>query len=186
MSRFVPVIALVLTSTAIAADSVYRWKDASGIENYTNDLNTIPPNVTVVPTTGSELSEINVGRRETKRPATQASRGDADFRRAEAEAQLAEAQLRREEALQEERWRQLFRTTKARITSLQSELDRERDTIKDVTGGTASRVGSHIYAPNAMFARVKQLEQELKDAVEDYNDLDRRASYASVPRHWRN
>ncbi len=203
MHRFALLSALVvLVSGGALADNIYRWRDSAGVDHYTNDLNTIPTSATVVPTSGGDISEISTGAKDAKAKAAPAKpspqetadrKTQAEVRRAEAEARLVEAQLKREEMASEEQWRALFRSIRARVSALEGELERERASGNysglPVQGRYVS-VGQrlHAYAPDPILEgrlRVNELERELKVARDEYSDLERRASFAAVPRHWR-
>ncbi len=197
MNRFTLLSALVLCTSALA-QNVYRYKDAEGVDHYTNDLNTIPTSASVVPTSGAELSELSVGKdAKAKAPAPKVTTQElqdrklyAEVRRAEADARLAEAQERNQEQQSEEYWRSLFRASRARVDGLEFELNREREVIarglpvpgRYVVYGQVAAVDVYAQTP-AM--RVADLERQLKLAREENNELERRASFAAVPRHWR-
>jgi hypothetical protein len=201
MHRIALLSALVLSGSALA-DNIYRWRDSAGVDHYTNDLNTIPTSATVVPTSGGDISEISTGAKDAQakapaKPSPQDSQDrklQAELRRAEAEARIAEAQVKREEMQSEEQWRALFRASRARLSALEAEMERDRASGDQYSGlpvqGRYVSVGVRLqaYHPDPILesrVRRQELERELKMARDDYNDLERRASFAAVPRHWR-
>ena len=113
--------------------------------------------------------------------------------RKEKEAELAE-QKAKEEAL----WRGRFREANNRVTELQTQLkEKERERQLNVQGVTffnptdcnpAERVcpqPKYEDKEETLRTAIQQLKTRLTQAENDLAELERQASYQSVPREWR-
>jgi hypothetical protein len=208
MNRLLLSLVLVLSSSALAEEpAIFTWSDPDGTVHYSNEHDKVPKDATT--TKGEELTVI-----EREKPAAAVAdtkadkkRRDLEDRRAEAETRKAEAEAARAEAALEQHWRQQFRDAHAKIEKLSDELERARAKITDPSGlpisgryftatscplkhnhralGSPCQYGVPDESFESAKLRVEQLERQLQKAQEDLQELDRRASFASIPREWR-
>jgi hypothetical protein len=101
----------------------------------------------------------------------------------------------------EVRWRALFREAHAKVVTLEEEVERDRKQVEEINGmpvtGTYTcyarqTSGTRYVVPcgsNAEHTRLKERLATNRSALErakvDLDDLERRASFAGVPREWR-
>jgi DNA-binding protein YbaB len=187
--RFAFAFALAASGTALAADDgIYKWTDQAGEVHYTNDLTSPPGDTVLTPVTGDELSVISVT------PPAPPKREE----RREAAAQATRAQADAAQGLPESYWRGAFQDARQKIQRLQDELEQTQALFESNGLPVNFRVyglGGGCLLPFGCLGsaqgfeqtkvRMRQLEREVKQAQDELADLDRRASYAGVPREWR-
>ncbi len=212
-------LALVAASSAWA-QSVYTWTDAEGTSHYTNDPTSIPKNVKVKATVGSEVNVISV-----ENPPEAAPTPGAAPKASASDPEVPSAS--------ELEWRRLFREANLKIRQLEDEIETDKKVVEEINGmpvrghlrcgygyvtpapivGATSGVsvtangqvlpnavvGGNTYAGYAgspcwyeadpRFERIRQRLARnriaLERAKEDLAELDRQASFSSVPREWR-
>jgi hypothetical protein len=197
-------VAFLACSAWAQGNDVYTWTDEQGVVHYTNDLQSPPGDTVLDKFKGDDLSVVSIQQDEIRaKPEDARERLEKlDLRRAELETQRAEADARAAQAHAEGYWRSLFRSANDRIRSLEAELERERVAVEEVNGlpvsqqyvstcgrGTGVRCRDQVLLPSEKFARAKvkirQLQTDITRARSDLSDLERRASYAAIPREWR-
>jgi len=201
--RFAFAFALAASGTALAADDgIYKWTDQAGEVHYTNDLTSPPGDTVLTPVTGDDVSVISVDRpapaREDKRQQLEQRRAEAAARQAEAEADAAQAKADAAQALSESYWRGAFQNARTKVQQLQDELEQTQALFESNGLPVNFRVyglGGGCFLPFGCLGaaqgfeqtkvRMRQLEREVRQAQDELADLDRRASYAAVPREWR-
>lgn len=193
---------VLLAGVAAAEEPIYRWTDADGVVHYSNEKNLVPDPQKVETTSGEEIGVLPSQPRKPE-PTREEAKGAreervalAEVRRVEAEADRAEAEAKHVRELGEERWRAMFRAARERLVSLQAEHEETKSYLyvngMPVTGRFIS-VGDpyrpYGYVPDPAYERaqlrLKRLEREIAQAKEELQELERRASFAEVPRHWR-
>lgn len=178
---------LAVLISAPAFSQVFSWEDKDGV-HYTNDAAAVPKGVKV-----KKLDADDNG--PTVQAAPQAEVAVAP-RPAAAPTSPANPSVERE-------WRDRFiqlnraiATKKQELSALEVSLPNKVDCVPQQrpvqpTTGTAPQpfTATTRCMPNAMYDRIKlQIEQkrvEVKDAENDLEQLDRRASFEGVPREWR-
>lgn len=192
----------MLAGAAFADEPIYRWTDENGVVHYSNEKNLVPDPQKVETTDGEEIGVLPsqpqkpAPTREEEKGAREERIALAEVRRVEAEAERAEAEAKYARELGEERWRSMFRTARQRIVSLQTEYEETKAylyvsgmpvTGRFITIGEPYRPYGYVADPAYERAqlRLKQLTREIAEAKEELEELERRASFAAVPRHWR-
>lgn len=93
------------------------------------------------------------------------------------------------EAQREQAWRQRFRDANEKVAALQAQIDGDTAFLGDVVVGEGvsrggkPRRGKSEYARAE--ARLEQNRKKLEQAKSALDDLERKASFESVPREWR-
>ncbi len=178
----------LLWSTVASAQAVYTWVDKEGETHFTDDPSTAPKGAKVHTTEGVELSNVPA-ERTAPRPAPVEPRRPAPTPGPKPTAE------------EEARWRKLFRDATTRVTTLEEEIERDRKQVEEINGmpitGTYTCYsrqagGGRIVVPcgsNPAHTRIKERLATNRSALErakaDLDDLERRASFAGVPREWR-
>lgn len=199
-------LALVLTQTTI-----YAWTDKHGVTHYTDDLTTIPRGVKVRTTEGDVVSRIEsdvTANPPPKRVAVRPQQPEAPVPPSTSEQQwrqLFRDALRKIENLEEDIERDRKQVEEVNGMPLRAGFVCNQGwwgspgygTHVSVNGApltgstitTLPTVAPCYYSLNPEFERVRERlasnRRELIRAKEDLADLDRRASFASVPREWR-
>lgn len=202
-------VASLASLAALAEDGagVYRWTDASGEEHYTNDLASLPGDTVVTPVAHEDESLLEhaepmrgpaaVAMAEPTREQLEYEKLKEEVARARLETKRSELALRRGELEAEHYWRGTFRRLRRSLISLQDALERERSVL--TLDGLPVTGSYQVYGPNCMMlphqcawvhpeqarVRARQLEREIARVEEDLADLERRASFESVPHAWR-
>lgn len=193
------VLALVAPGSG-RADELYRWTDAEGEVHYTNDKKTIPAGVSATRTEGEPLT--NTGPAIKPKSASQGT--DKGGAGADSEVRREAQRQEQREADEEARWRGLFAAARAKVEAARAELEVARATVEDPSGLPITARFVYFYPPcwtrpggcinpgpvrhptfEEQKLRLKQAERALADANEELDELDRKASRESVPRHWR-
>jgi hypothetical protein len=178
------VICFTFASAALA-NPVYRWVDAQGVTNYTNDQSKVPKNVKAVVTSGDEIYVLASDR--SSAPARAPAMG----------APLSGSSgdiLSSDERAIANQWRAAFREVHARIARLEFEVRADKQLVDD-PGRAVGRVASYRFdshprwtlQPDYLQAQTR-LEWNLGElwrARADLEELERAASREAVPREWR-
>lgn len=176
-------LAVLISAPAFA--QVFSWEDKDGV-HYTNDVAAVPKGAKVTKVAEDVSDPVQPGSRERK-ATTQASEP---------------LRLRWKAVTVEREWRDRFIqlnraivTKKQELSALEASLPNKVDCVPQprvapaVNGQVAQQQVVTRCMPNTMHDRIKlQIEQkrvEVKDAENDLEQLDRRASLESVPREWR-
>jgi hypothetical protein len=176
----------LLWSTLAFGQAIYTWVDQDGETHFTDDPSTAPKGVKLRTTEGREISSMSMGVRAAdggtvapkKAPAGPSAPDDSEVR-----------------------WRKLFREARAKIATLEEEIERDRKQVEEINGmpvtGTYTcyarqTTGTRYVIPcgsNAEHTRIKERLGTNRSALErarvELDDLERRASVAGVPREWR-
>jgi hypothetical protein len=169
-------LAAALTTGPALAEDTYRWTDANGKVHATNDPSTIPKGAKGTKGAASESSDTPAGAERpppsgTEPPPKQSPESDT--------------------GAGETQWRARFRKVRERIARLEAAIQTDRATLADPSGHGVNLTfnASGGVVPSAELERVKEhlarSEQELAQARQALDDLDRQASRESVPREWR-
>jgi Domain of unknown function (DUF4124) len=183
--------------TGARADELYRWTDADGEVHYTNDKKTIPQGVTATRTEGEPLTNTGPTIKPKSPPQAGTKAGDS----ARGEVRPTEEQR---EADEEVRWRGLFAAARAKVEAARTELELAKAAVEDPSGLPITARFVYFYPPcwarpggclnpgpvrhptfEEQKLRAKQAQRALAEANEELDELDRKASRESVPRHWR-
>ncbi|MBM4781997.1 MAG: DUF4124 domain-containing protein [Archangiaceae bacterium] len=180
------VLAVFISAPAFA--QVFSWEDKDGV-HYTNDAASVPK--------GAKVKKLETDDRPSSaQPAPQVEVAAAPAPSA-APPSPANPSVERE-------WRDRFialnraiATKKQELNALEVSLPNKVDCVPQQRAvqpapGTAAQpfaATTTRCVPNSMYDRIKlQIEQkrvEVKDAENDLEQLDRRASFEGVPREWR-
>lgn len=198
-----PLCALLVLPGLATADEkpkIYRWTEPDGTVTYSNEPQRVPQDGKAEPTEGEEIGVLPAEKRQVAPPPTreqlEEAKLHAELRRAEAEARRAEADTEAARQRREDEWRFAFRSAHAKIEQLEAELEEERALLElnglPVIGRQVIRVRPVTPAGTVIDdryerarVRVPQLEKALNAAKNELEELERRASFASVPRHLR-
>jgi Domain of unknown function (DUF4124) len=182
-------LVLVLQASAAAAQTIYTWVDRNGATHFTDDPSTAPRGVKVRTTEGAELSHISADR-----PAAAPDAGVMPTAPAASEPEVP--------STAEQQWRRQFLDAHARVATLEDDVERDRLQVEDVNGlpinasfncsWGGQQYGGRYVVPcgsNPEYQRLKERlatnRRALERAKTELDDLERRASYAGVPREWR-
>lgn len=176
-------LAVLISAPAFA--QVFSWEDKDGV-HYTNDVAAVPKGAKVTKVAEDVSDPVQA------RPSVEVA---AAPRPASSPPSPANPTVERE---WRDRFIQLHRaivTKKQELSALEASLPNKVDCVPQprvapaVNGQVAQQQVVTRCMPNTMHDRIKlQIEQkrvEVKDAENDLEQLDRRASLESVPREWR-
>ena len=190
--RFVPVGICLFLSLAARGQTIYTWVDASGQRHYTDDPNAAPKDRQVKTTTGNPLIEVHKAQTPAPPPPSPVS--------------PAPAPVEKPTEPPEREWRALFRSAHARIEALEQQLLQDRRMVDsngmpivgrydcyrgpyNLQTGRRGDSPCGYLMPAGEVERAKERiaanETALAKAKDDLDDLERRASWAAVPREWR-
>ncbi len=205
----------LLVALLLAQTTIYAWTDKSGVQHFTDDLSTIPKGVKVRTTEGEVVSRIDadvkanppkvVAQAKDEKPAApnlSEQQWRQIFRDATRKVENLEQDIERDRKQVEEVNGMPIRAGFTCATGWWSQPVYGTTVNAGVgqTGqGSTVTVGSGpsvmptvapcYYSHNPEFERVRERlasnRRELVRAREDLADLDRRASFAAVPREWR-
>lgn len=186
MHRFV-LVAVIAMAVPALAQTVYSWEDDDGV-HYTDDLAQVPKKGRV------EVQPVDEGASRPSRPTTIAPSPPSR----PATSPGGESN--------EREWRERFVTAHRRISTLKQELAALETSLPPPTRCVTLQRQTPPQSPdvvvlpnpvetrtrcepNPLYERVKigieQKKVEVRDAELDLEQLDRQASYESVPREWR-
>lgn len=155
-----------LAVALVLAQAVYTWTDASGTVHYTDDAAAIPKGVKAEKTEGGALTTIEAPPKPKAAPR-------------EAAAAAKDEQL----------WRTRFRDARQKIADLEAQIDADAKIVGDnplvVTRGRRSGRTRFRNQNAELEARLARNKQQLAREKAALDDLERRASFANVPREWR-
>lgn len=199
-------VVLVFPFAGLADEGVYRWTDANGEEHYTNDVSTLPGDTVVTPVAGEDVSVVRHERPGRTVAAAEPTKDQLEYEklkhevaRARIETERAAQALKRGELEAENYWRGSFRRMRTSLRALQNALEREKAYFVVGDGLTVSHsfraigVNCHLSTvpcplvenTEEIKVRIRQLEREVKLMEDDLAELERRASFESVPQEWR-
>lgn len=190
---------LFLVAAPALAQTVYSWEDEDGV-HYTDDPTQVPKKGQV------EVQTVEIA-------SSPASSKTVEPAQAPAPSRAAPPQPAAPAANDEREWRARFITANRRISTLRQELSALEKTLppptRCVTGPVTPQSPNVVVVPNnpqppqspqspqsqtrcdanplheLMKVRIEQKKVELRDAEIDLEQLDRQASYDSIPREWR-
>lgn len=171
------------------AQAIYRWTDKQGVTHYTNDPASVPPDAKASITQGGELGELS-----HHNPTPKASPEPAPAPAAPPPPPLQEAPSAppdNEPAQDELAWRTRFRGLLDQITRLEADVRQDQRSLDDAKSRPpmmqVDRNGRVRDDQSVAYfeARLKQSRQQLAQARNDLDDLEREASRLSIPREWR-
>ncbi|HZW88794.1 MAG TPA: DUF4124 domain-containing protein [Myxococcaceae bacterium] len=204
MSRRFPraaVLALALYASAVRADDVYVWTDATGETHYTNDIASIPEKSrrTVRKLEGETSSPRSaIPGVDLEKPKPTEPEPTADAKKQPALDQPPPPQPieetihapREDEKVGEEQWRTMFRKANERVKRAERKTQRTREALAKLPGQDLT---SYDYAGNVVVdSRYQSLKVQLEEdeyalntAREELHDLERAAAREAIPLEWR-
>lgn len=179
-------LAVLISAPAFA--QVFSWEDKDGV-HYTNDVPAVPK--------GAKVTKVGEDDATVQQPANVVEVAAAP-RPSSSPPSPANPSVERE-------WRDRFiqlnraiTTRKQELAALEASLPNKVDCVPQPRAAPVANSNGQVVPqqqvvtrclPNAMYDGIKlQIEQkrvELKDAENDLEQLDRRASFEAVPREWR-
>lgn len=194
----------LLTALLLAQATIYSWTDKKRVEHFTDDLSTIPKGVKVRTTEGAVVSRIESDVVVNKPVVTQQVKpATVDPLASEQQWRaLFRAAYRRVSDLEEDIERDRKQVEEVNGMPIRAGFTCAQGwwggsgygpTLSVNGGGITSTTGPAAvpcyYSLNPEFERVRERlasnRRELLRAKADLDDLDRRASFAAVPREWR-
>ena len=109
----------LLLAFVLAQSTVYVWTDKSGLDHFTDDLNSIPRGVKVRTTEGAEISSITTDKPKT--PVVVAAVSPPSSQPAAPRTS-------------EQTWRQLFRDARTKVIVLEEDIEADRKQVEEVNG----------------------------------------------------
>lgn len=186
-------LAVVLATSPVFADEIYRWTDADGVEHFTDDPNQIPKGVKKTTTKGAAISTMSVS-------------GDKQSTMSIELADEEPAPSADDTATKEAEWRAKFRDARARIATLEKQIAEDAAVVEPAGLKTSGRftcysgnynVITRRFGPDAcglmiadaefmqMKARLDRNRGELKRAKDALKELEFAAANAAIPQAWR-
>jgi hypothetical protein len=203
MVRSVALAGLVCSLSA-SAQTFYSWTDEAGTTHYTDDLSSVPKGTGFKATSGDPLMVVSAG----KQPAKTKVEVAAERERALVEV-VKPAEPKRDE-LNEREWRDAFRQAYDTISTLELKISQDKKKVDSINGlPVTGRYGCYQGPVNLQTGlpldqhqqpcnylepswrdekvkdRIAENELALEKARRDLEALERKASFASVPREWR-
>lgn len=197
------VLALALHASAVRADDVYVWVDASGETHYTNDVASIPEKARRTVRKLEGMPEAVAPRSaipgvDLERPKPADPEPAADPKKQPASDQPPPPQPieeaiqapRENEKVSEEQWRTMFKKANERVKRAERKTERTREALAKLPGQDLT---SYDYAGNVVVdSRYQSLKVQLEEdeyalntAREELHDLERAAAREAVPLEWR-
>ncbi|PZR07060.1 MAG: hypothetical protein DI536_28810 [Archangium gephyra] len=200
----------LLTAWLLAQATIYSWTDKKGVEHFTDDLSTIPKGVKVRTTEGAVVSRIESDVVVNKPVVTQQAKPAPDTSLASEQQwrSLFRAAYRRVSDLEEDIERDRKQVEEVNGMPIRAGFTCAQgwwgsagygSTLMVNGGGLSASTGPTIttlptvapcyYSLNPEYERVRERlasnRRELLRAKADLDELERRASFAAVPREWR-
>lgn len=191
---------VVASSAALAQDRIYKWTEPDGTVHYSNEPQRVPQTGNAQETTGEEIGVLPTDPKPAPTPPSREQLEErklvAEVRKAEADAYRAEVEAESIQKRSDEQWRLAFRAAYEKIERLERELEEERAILQVAGMPVIGRTVIYVrpLAHNGVViddrydrakVRVPQLEREIVEARYELEELERRASFAGVPRNLR-
>lgn len=138
-------LALVLPAVS-AAQAIYTWTDAEGVQHFTDDPRSVPKGVKATTTEGAHVSVVSSGAEAGAAPGVVKPASPSDAQAAAAQAQAAAAQAQaaaaqvqaaaqlQAQATLEDTWRQRFRDAREKVRVLEDDIEVDRQRVEEVNG----------------------------------------------------
>ena len=205
MSRRLPraaILALALHASAVRADDVYVWTDASGETHYTNDIASIPERSkrtvrklegtpeAIAPRSAIPGVDLEKPKPPEPGPAPDAKKPASDQPPPPQPIEEAIQAPREDEKVSEEQWRTMFRKANERVKRAERKTERTREALSKLPGQDLT---SYDYAGNivvdsryqSLKVQLEEDEYALNTAREELHDLERAAAREAIPLEWR-
>lgn len=118
----------------VATAQIYTWVDKDGVEHFTDDANAVPRGVKARVTEGDEIGVVTADK-----PAKAASpAAQSNVIALQPMPQVVTIVTKSDDpnmpSAAEEKWRQLFRDARAKVTSLEDDIEADRKRTEEVNG----------------------------------------------------